>query len=61
MYQCNVCGGYADAGELRGGTCIDCIEERRQEEERKDWHRKMLAKSVVEQTDGQLVMRFGAS
>ncbi len=56
MYQCKRCGGYADAGELRAGICEDCITEERQEEERKEWNRKMLAMCIAEQKDGQMVM-----
>lgn len=59
MYQCNTCGCYADAGELRGGVCEDCIEEERQSEERRDWTRKMLARNIAEQSDGQLVLNYG--
>lgn len=29
MYICRKCQGNCDAGELREGLCIDCIEKRR--------------------------------
>jgi len=61
MYQCNTCGCYVDAGELHGGVCDDCIIAERQREERKDWTRKMLAKNIVEQADGQLVLIHGSN
>lgn len=60
MYQCDCCGCYADAGELRGGVCDDCREEEERLEERRDWTRKMLARNIAEQVDGQLVLDYGS-
>ena len=45
-----------DAGELHGGVCDDCIEKEEQQEARKEWTRKMLARNIAEQSDGQLVI-----
>lgn len=56
VYICDKCGGYCDAGELRAGVCDDCREEEEQLEVRREWNRKMLARNMVEQSDGQLVM-----
>ena len=28
-YECSVCGGNCDPGELVGGVCLDCLEEQR--------------------------------
>ncbi len=61
MYQCRTCEGLFDAGELRGGVCVDCIEREQQEEERKEWTRQMLKRSIAEQEDGQLVLCYGKS
>lgn len=59
MYRCSKCDGHFDAGELHGGVCDDCREEEKQLEIRKEWHRKMLAQNIVEQSDGQLVLSYG--
>lgn len=59
MYQCDRCGCSCDAGELQGGVCDNCREEEIQTEIRKDWNRKMRAKHITEQEDGQLVMFYG--
>lgn len=32
MYQCSVCGGNCDCGELVGGVCLECLEEQKQEQ-----------------------------
>ena len=28
-YECSVCGGNCDPGELVGGICVECLEEQR--------------------------------
>lgn len=56
MYQCSVCECLFDAGELTGGVCSDCLKEEALEEIRREQRRKMLAKHMVEQQDGQLLM-----
>lgn len=58
MYKCKRCGGQCDPGELRGGTCDECREEERVLEIRREWNQKMLAKNVIEQLDGQLVLNY---
>ena len=60
MYECSSCKCLFDAGELHGGVCDDCIEKEEQQEARKEWTRKMLARNVSEQPNGQLVMFHGA-
>lgn len=56
MYECSRCKCLFDAGELRGGVCDDCREKEEHQEARKEWTRKMLARNVMEQSDGQLVI-----
>ena len=56
MYECDRCKCLFDAGELHGGVCDDCREKEEQHEARKEWTRKMLARNVAEQSDGQLVI-----
>ena len=56
MYECYRCKCLFDAGELHGGVCDDCIEKEEHQEARKEWTRKMLARNVMEQSDGQLVI-----
>ena len=56
MYECISCKCLFDAGELRGGVCDDCREKEEHQEARKEWTRKMLARNVMEQSDGQLVI-----
>lgn len=60
MYECSICKCLFDAGELHGGICDDCREEEEKQKIRKEWTRKMLARNVAEQADGQLVMFHGA-
>lgn len=57
-YSCHVCGGMCDVGELIGGVCPDCLEAAVQEEKRQEQRRKMVARHMVEQPDGQLSMIF---
>ena len=56
MYECDRCKCLFDAGELHGGVRDDCREKEEQQEARKEWTRKMLARNVAEQSDGQLVI-----
>lgn len=60
-YVCRICGCNCDAGELSNGVCEICLEEEKQKEVRKDMHRKMLARNITEQSDGQLVMCYAVS
>lgn len=55
-YVCISCGGTCDAGELRGGKCLECRQAAAEREANKEWTRQMLKKSLVEQADGQMVM-----
>lgn len=56
MYQCSMCHGYFDAGELHGGVCDDCVEEVMAQEERREELARMRRRCLSEQMDGQLVM-----
>ena len=56
MYECDRCKCLFDAGELHGGVWCDWIEKEEQQEARKEWTRKMLARNVSEQPNGQLVI-----
>lgn len=58
MLTCKRCGCYCDPGDTVNGICEDCIEEENQLEIRREWNRKMLARNVVEQIDGQLVLNY---
>lgn len=55
MYQCKRCGGYVDAGELVGDTCVDCREAEAQQDRQQDLERQMRRRFIREQADGQLV------
>ena len=61
MRVCRTCGGYCDPGDIVGGICTDCLEAERELENRKEWNRKMFARNVVEQSDGQLVMCYAGA
>lgn len=56
MQECRLCGYLYDPGELQGFVCDDCREAERQLEIRKEWNRKMRARHITEQADGQLVL-----
>lgn len=55
-YVCSSCGGLCDAGEFEGGRCLECRQEEREKEVRKEWTRQMLKRNLVEQADGQLAI-----
>ena len=61
IYRCRICRGLCDAGELTNGVCDDCREEEIQLEIRKELNRKMLARNIMEQPDGQLVMCYAGT
>lgn len=62
MYECHVCGGLCDPGELENGVCFDCRSDAAKQQEsrnlnvRKDLN-QMIRKRIGEQHDGQMVMR----
>ena len=56
MYECSICHGLCDPGELHGGVCDDCVEAAMVEEERKEQARMMRRRCLSERNDGQLVM-----
>ena len=56
MYECSVCHGLCDPGELHGGVCDDCVEEAMEAERRREEAARMRRKYLSVQHDGQLVM-----
>lgn len=60
MYECHVCHGLCDPGELENGVCFDCRSTARERQENraleniKAWNRMLRS-----QTDGQMVMNYG--
>lgn len=63
MYECHICGGTCDPGELENGVCFDCRKssvERREKREfsiRKELN-QIIRSRLKEQHDGQMVMRL---
>ncbi len=62
MYECHICGGLCDPGELENGVCFDCRSEdaRRIEAHRLDVRKRinqMLQERIGQQKDGQMSMR----
>ncbi|MCH5271607.1 MAG: hypothetical protein J1E83_12800 [Lachnospiraceae bacterium] len=64
MYECHVCHGLCDPGELQNGVCHECRseavhrEEKRQLGIRKELN-QMLSERLRQQADGQLVLHYG--
>lgn len=62
-YQCHVCGGLCDAGELENEVCYECRQKAvRNQEERSLQIRKEINKKIhcyAMQSDGQMVMNYG--
>lgn len=56
MIRCSSCDCLCDPGDIRGGKCDTCREAEQASEMRQEWNRKMLARSVAEQQDGQFKM-----
>ncbi len=42
MVVCECCGGNCDAGDVIGGICLDCIEDEKQKETKKESLAKMI-------------------
>lgn len=62
MYECHVCGGLCDPGELENGVCFECRSEDVKKQENRNLNiRKstnlMIQERIREQHDGQMVMR----
>ena len=63
-YRCHICKGLCDAGELENAVCYECRvkdQERREMQAlqvRKEINQKMQA-VYAQQSDGQMVMRYG--
>lgn len=61
-YNCHICGGSCDPGELENGVCFDCRkgasewQENRNLDIRKSIN-QMIQERIREQYDGQMVMR----
>lgn len=63
MYECHVCGGLCDPGELESGVCFECRSEyvKKQEVRNLDIRKNinlMIQERIREQHDGQMVMRM---
>lgn len=64
MYECHICHGLCDPGELENGVCHDCRadavnrEEKRQFDIRKELN-QILHQKYRQQADGQMVMNYG--
>ena len=63
QYNCHICGGSCDPGELENGVCFDCRKEasERQESRKLDIRKsinQMIRERIREQRDGQMVMRM---
>ena len=56
MLRCSRCDCLCDPGDIRGSICDDCRDAEQALEMRREWNRKMLARNVAEQQDGQLKM-----
>lgn len=62
-YECHICHGLCDPGELENGVCFECRrkaaekEEARQFEIRKELVQMMYAR-YAQQPDGQMVMAY---
>lgn len=56
MLRCRRCDCLCDPGDILGGICDDCRDAEQAIEQRREWNRKMLARNVAEQQDGQLKM-----
>lgn len=60
-YNCHICGGACDPGELENGVCFEC---RKEAAERRERHildiRKELNQMIrcKSQADGQMVMEL---
>lgn len=64
-YECHICHGKCDPGELENGVCFDCrseavkMEDARRLRVRKELNRSILAMQYAQQADGQLVLDYG--
>lgn len=64
MYECHVCSGLCDPGELENGVCFECRSEAKERQEKRGvdniraWNR-MLQSMCKQQSDGQMVMNYG--
>lgn len=62
-YNCHICGGSCDPGELENGVCFDC---RKEDVERRKKHEfeirkelnQIIQSKIKEQKDGHMVMRM---
>lgn len=64
MYECHICHGLCDPGELENGVCFECRKRSAEKEEARQFEiRKELAQLMREryaqQPDGQMVMTYG--
>jgi len=56
FYTCSTCKDHFDAGELRGGVCEECRRKEQELENKLEMNQKILARNVIEQADGQLML-----
>lgn len=60
MYECHVCSGLCDPGELENGVCFECRVEARQSQENRTLNNiRAWNQMLRSQADGQMVMSYG--
>lgn len=62
MYECHVCSGLCDPGELENGVCFECRSEDVERQESRNFEirkslNQMIQERIKEQKGGQMVMR----
>lgn len=50
MYTCEKCGCNYDAGEIKGGICVDCLERQQQRAKREKDIRQLMQKPSYQLT-----------
>lgn len=61
-YECHICGGLCDPGELENGVCFECRHKDAERAENRNFEirrsiNRMLQDRIRQQKDGQMVMR----
>lgn len=60
MYECHICHGLCDPGELEGGVCFDCRQADIQRQENRTLDNiRAWNQMLHRQSDGQMVMNYG--
>lgn len=62
MYECHICGGMCDPGELENGVCFECRSKDAERAEKRSFEirrsiNQMLQERIRQQKDGQMAMR----